>query len=268
MLSRQSNTSETIGRRGDFLLEFWDRSRPLRFNFHRSSRIAVSDKPAQHGSSTRSTNFSEQKEAELAVFAKEQSEEVLNAKLTELTNAMLAALYYDNSESTLIYMSSESRELTAIGNPMCEKARALAQQEQMEESAYKKRKLQHKVDSDANIPDTSPSDFAKTIRNKVEKALKKSSPKFIFETIKSGKTPQGIQTENSESQSKGGLSRKRKREWEKETSAEVTKLLDLAHRTSFNPKCFSSNPEAFFIKKTYCYKLQQLHRHLGYPSIN
>lgn len=108
-------------------------------------------------------HYIQQKKAELEVFVKEQSKEVLNVKLTELTDATLAVLDYDKTESTPIYLDAEKLELSSIGYPMCEKALTLARQERMEENAVKKLKLQHKVDSDVTMTDTSPSDIAKTI---------------------------------------------------------------------------------------------------------
>lgn len=210
-------------------------------------------------------HYIQQKKAELEVFVKEQSKEVLNVKLTELTDATLAVLDYDKTESTPIYLDAEKLELSSIDYPMCEKALTLARQERMEENAVKKLKLQHKVDSDVTMTDTSPSDIAKTILYEVEKALKKALSKNLKQstgtsmilsretlvTPHDGKIPQGSQTEISKSQGEKGLSRKRKRELEEEASAKVTKLLDIAHRTSFNLKCFSSYPEAFFTSLDY-----------------
>ncbi|VCU40308.1 BgtAc-31490 [Blumeria graminis f. sp. tritici] len=162
-----------------------------------------------------------------------------------MVNKTFESLHYNPDQPCASYLKTDKEKTLKYGLAMCEQAAILASEEQLAENARKKRKLQHKVDSDVTMTDSSPSDMAKTIREEVENALEKVLPKNMKqitgtsmipsrETLlipNSGQTPRGPQTENSESQ---------------ETSAEVTKLLDVAHGTSFNPKCFSSYSEAFF----------------------
>lgn len=123
------------------------------------------------------SHFVEQKKSELEVFNKQQSVEVLTTKTTEVIEATLTALDYDKSDSIPAYLNAEKRELVNIGYQMCEKALTLAQHEKMDETARKKRKLQHKVDTDVTMAEAGPSDTAKTIRLEVERAFQRAQSK-------------------------------------------------------------------------------------------
>lgn len=106
-----------------------------------------------------------------------------------MTDATLAALDYDKSEATPVYLNAEKLEMASIGYPMREKALTLARQERMEENTHKKCKFQHEVDSDVAMTDSSPSDIAKTIREEVEKALKRALPKNMKQTTGTSMIP-------------------------------------------------------------------------------
>uniref|UniRef100_A0A381L139 Bgt-20309 n=1 Tax=Blumeria graminis f. sp. tritici 96224 TaxID=1268274 RepID=A0A381L139_BLUGR len=123
------------------------------------------------------SHFVEQKKSELEVFNKQQSVEVLTTKTTEVIEATLTALDYDKPDSIPAYLNAEKRELVKIGYQMCEKALTLARHEKMDETARKKRKLHHKVDTDVTMAEAGPSDIAKTIREEVERAFKKAQSK-------------------------------------------------------------------------------------------
>lgn len=98
-------------------------------------------------------------------------------RLDEMVNKTFESLHYNPDQPCASYLKTDKEKTLKYGLAMCEQAAILASEEQLAENARKKRKLQHKVDSDVTMTDSSPSDMAKTIREEVENALEKVLPK-------------------------------------------------------------------------------------------
>ncbi|CAD6500830.1 BgTH12-06535 [Blumeria graminis f. sp. triticale] len=117
--------------------------------------------------------FIEMKKMGLETYATMLTIRAFRQKIEATVKTTFDTLNFQGVEPCPEYLIKDREDTFTNGPSICQRATIIARGDCMAENARKKRKLQHKVDSDVTMTESGPSDITKTIRDEMEKMFKK-----------------------------------------------------------------------------------------------